>query len=190
MGSMRMTVSLFCAAALLAEEGKPTKPVLVHSDAACFVHALRAMPEVSRERFARAVDAGLALVHTARASGEMVVLVPATGTVEVNTRRISYGVTRIVGVAADRERLYVLLWTARAYDAPPDAGATVEGGSYRLHASWLADGSALAAPALGADGLPKAAPVETVEAGPLRLVEGGVECYGTRALYAGRDPKR
>jgi hypothetical protein len=188
---MRSSALLLLAAALAAEDGKPEKPALVHADAACFVHALRAMPETPRERkFERVVEPGLAMLHTVRATGEMTVLVPATGTVAINTRRISFVVTRIIGVAADAERLYVLVWTTRVYDRPPDRNATAEGGSYALRTFWLADGSALLAPALAAEGLPEGAPPEAVDKGPLRLTKDGVECYGTRAAYKGRDLER
>ncbi len=154
--------------------------MLVHADASCFVHALPAFPEA--DLVERVVHPGLMLLHTARASGEMTVLARTTGTMAISTRRISYVQTRILGIAADAERLYVLAWSVRAWDKPPDRDAPVEGGRYELRAFRLADGKALRAPALKPEGLPKGAPPETLEHGPLRLVEGGVECYGTRAI--------
>ena len=159
-------------------------PLLVHADACCFVHALPAA-HAPEKHVGRVVDPGLVILHTVRDTGEMAVLVPATGTVAVSTRRISFRQTRILGIAADTERLYVLTWTVRVWDRPPERDAAVEGGSYVLRTYWLADGRALAAPALEAEGLPKGAPPETPEKGPLRLVAGGVECFGTRANYKG-----
>jgi hypothetical protein len=184
---MRSIALLLCAAALLAEEPKPGKPVLLHSDAACFVHAVRGVPEASRP-VERIVGPGHQLLHTIRTTGEMTVLVPATGTVAINTRRISFVQTRILGIAADEERLYVLIWSSgRVYDRPPDPGAPVEGGRHELRTFWLADGQPLAAPTLGAEGLPKVAPPETLGNGSLGPVKGGGECHGTRAVYKGRD---
>lgn len=180
---MRSVALLLCATALADAE----KPVLVHSDALCFVHALRAMPEASADRYARAVEGGRALLHTARATGDMTMLVPATGVVAINTRRISFQVTRILGVAADKERIYVLIWSGRVRDRPPAPDAPAEGGRHELRSFWLADGAPLRAPALEGEGLPKAAPPEGIEMGPLRLIEGGVECFCTRAAYKGRD---
>ncbi len=165
---------LLCA---LADE----KPVLVLADASSFVHAVRATPDGTY--LERVVEPGFMLLHTVRASGEMTVLIPPTGTVAISTRRISYGTTRILGVAADAERLYVLLWTGHAFGKPP---GPAEGG-YALRTFWLADGAALWAPALKPEGLPKEIPAETLEKGPLRLVKGGVELYGTRATYKERQ---
>jgi len=114
-------------------------------------------------------------------------LVEPTGTVAVNTRRISYEVRRVLGVAADAERLYVLLWwSGRIYDRPPAQGATIDGGRYELRVHWLDDAAALQAPSLRHDGVPEAAGRPCLDAGPLKLVPGGVSCFGTRARYDGR----
>jgi hypothetical protein len=184
---MRPLALLLCAPFVLAEDGTPEKPVLVHADAACFVHALRAAPDTSAGRFERVVAAGRALVHTVRATGEMTVLVPPTGVVAISTRRASFKVERILGVAADKERLYVLSWTGRAWDRPPAPDAPLAEGRHALRVFWLADGEALKTPVLDAAGLPKEAGPETLEKGPLRLIETGVECFGTRASYRGRE---
>jgi hypothetical protein len=178
---MRLAFPLLCAAALADVE----KPALIHSDAGCFVHALRAPPDASGY-VERVVASGRAILHTARATGDMAVLVPATGVVAISTRRLSFRVTRILGTAADEERLYVLVWSGRAWDRPPAPDAPIEGGRYELRAFWLADGAPLEVPSLDT-GLPKDAPPETLERGPLRLVQRGIECYGTRAAYKGRE---
>lgn len=157
------------------------KPVLVVKTASCFVHAVPACTDGTR--LERVLEQGQMLLHTVRESGEMTVLVPPTGVVAVSTRRISYRTTRIAGVAADVERLYVLLWTGHAFDKPPGP----EEGSYVLRTFWLEDGAAIPAPALKPEGLPKEIPAETLERGPLRLVEGGVELFGTRVGYKGRQ---
>ena len=53
-------------------------------------------------------------------------------------------VTRVLGVAADAERLYVVLWSSgRIFDRPPAEDAALEGGRYELRVFWLGDGSAL-----------------------------------------------
>jgi hypothetical protein len=183
---MTSTAVVFLAAALIAQARQPEKPVLVHADAVCFVHALRAMPDAPDSHVERVIEPGLVLLHTTRSTGEMSVLVRTTGVVAISTRRVSFRVARILGVAADAERLYVLVWTGRAWDKAPARDALVDDGRYELRAFWLADGSPLAAPR-DVEGLPKAAPPETLEKGLLRLVEDGVECGGTRAVYKGRD---
>ena len=173
------------ATALAAEE----EPVLFVKHAACFVHALPAWPAAG-DRVERVVAPGHVLLHTSRETGRMTRLVEATGTVAVNTRRISYGVTRLLGVAADTERLYVLVWhSARIFDRPPEEGAALPGGRYEMRVFWLADGSALKAPPLGPEGLPESAAPESIGAGPLRVVDGGVACFGTTVRYDGRAPR-
>ena len=56
----------------------------------------------------RVVAPGHALLHTSRVTGRMTRLVAGTGTVAVNTRRISHRVSRVLGVASDAELLYAL----------------------------------------------------------------------------------
>ena len=161
-------------------------PVLLATHQACFVHALPAWP-AQADRVERVVGPGHALLHTSRATGKMTRLLPATGTVAINTRRISYCLTRVLGVAADAERLYVVLWASgRIFDRPPAEGAALAGGRYELRVFWLGDGGALPAPPLGPDGLPAAAPEPSLGRGPLNLVSDGVSCFGTTARYAGR----
>jgi len=153
------------------------QPVLVLASDSCFVHAVPAAPGAGS--LERVLESGHTLLHTVRDSGKMTVLVPPTGTVAISTRRISCQTTRIAGVAADAERLYVLVWMGHAYDKPPEEGV------YALRTFWLEDGAALWAPLLKT--APTKAPAETLEKGPLRLVEGGVEVYEARATYKGRQ---
>ncbi len=157
------------------------KPVLVHKSDSSFVHALRTGGDGTL--LERVVEPGCMLLHTVRTSGEMTVLVPPTGTLAINTRRISYVTTRILGIAADAERLYVLFWSGHAFDKPPGPAD----GRFELRTFWLADGAALRAQILKAEGLQNEIPAETLEKGPLRLVEGGVEAYGTRATFKERQ---
>jgi len=174
------------AAATLAQGEKKLlpPPVLVAKTDAALVHAVRTARDPSEaEPWHRRSD-GYLLLHTDRKTGEMRHLIPNTGTVEVPTVRPSVVQTRMVGVAADAERLYVLLWTSgRIFDRPPASDAPVEGGRYELRVFWLADGSQIAKPALDPEKWPKTAPPEVTDAGPLKLVKDGVECYGVTARY-------
>jgi hypothetical protein len=125
----------------------------------------------------------------------------STRTVEAPTRRISFHQTRLVGLACDAERLYAVVWSSgRVYDRPPHPGGPFKGGSYSLHAFWLADGTSLgetwllkepgkspvSRPNAVAVELPDLAPQETLEKGPLELVEQGVACYGLDFEFEGR----
>ena len=127
------------------------------------------------------------LLHTARDTGKMTRLIDATGTVAVNTRRISYRVARVVGVTADAERLYALLWhSGRIFDRPPEDGAALKGGRYELRVFWIADGSALRVPVLGPEGLPDVVPAASLGPGPLKGEKGGVACFGKVVRYDAR----
>jgi hypothetical protein len=162
--------------------------LLVKRDA-CFVHGLTVLPSSAGSRrglVERVVSAGHVLLHTSRETGKMIRLGEATGVVAVNTRRISYVATRTLGVVADEERLYALLWTSGRLWSPPAGDAAVPGGRYALRVFWLADGAPLPAPHLDPSDLPDAAPPASLGAGPLEVVEGGVSCFGTTARYDGR----
>ena len=198
---MRRFFSLTFVAAALAfvavvparAQGKPDtpkKPVLVAKGEKHFVHALEMSPLRSRaSAVERIVARGSGLVHTNRQSGEMTHLIPPTGTVCINTRRISYLQTRIVGIVADAQRLYVLRWqSGRIFDKPPAADAVLTHGHYELSVFWLADGSLILGGSLRAKGLPKHAPVEALAPGPLKLVKRGVSCYGSTFHFKGKKP--
>jgi len=117
-------------------------------------------------------------------AGEMTRLIH-TGTWEVNTERISYHQSRVVGVVADKQRLYVAVWhSGRIYDRPPNPYAKRTGGTYVLTAFSLADGKKITGLGLVGSG-PKTVPGETVEAGVLHLEENGVSCFGTRLEFEG-----
>jgi len=184
-----------CLLALLApvllaqdEEKTPPPPVLVAKSDAAFVHALRQAVIPQGWGLRGGEREGYDLLHTNRKTGEMKRLIRPTGTFSVPTRRLSYVVARMIGVAADAERLYVVLWqSGRIFDRPPAADAPVEGGRYELQVFWLADGSRIAAPWIDPENWPKAAPPETVEAGPLKLVKGGIQCYGVTGRYEGKE---
>jgi len=160
--------------------------VLLTKHVACFVHALPTWP-ARDDHVERVIGRGHALLYTSRESGRMTRLVETTGIVAVNTRRASYRVTRLLGIASDSERLYVLLWfSGRVYDRPPEEGAALEGGRYEMRVFWLGDGGALRSPPLGPSGLPAAAPRASLGVGPLKIVSDGVSCFGRTARYDGR----
>ena len=171
------------------EQPELKKPVLVSKGTKHFVHALDMSPLRAEGWVEFVVAPGWGLVYTNRESGQMQHLMRPTGTVRINTRRISYSQSRIVGVAADANRLYVLRWqSGRVFDKPPAADAKPEGGRYELSVFWLADGSLVQLRPLGTKGLPKHAPVQQLTPGPLKLVKGGVSCYGSTFRYKGKKP--
>ncbi|MBY0232897.1 MAG: hypothetical protein K2W96_26745 [Gemmataceae bacterium] len=99
--------------------------------------------------------------------------------------------TRVVGIAADKERLYVLVWSASwRYEDFAAKGLVVgkppESDSYMLRVFWLEDGKEIESVALGGKKRPKALPGETAEKGPLEAKDGEVEAYGEVFRYKGR----
>src|SRR5205809_241761 len=78
------------------------------------------------------------------------------------TRRPRYGQSRLAGVAADAERLYVLTWERSGWGSPPadtpagprKAGEAAAPGRYRLGVFWLADGSPVHAQPLSGGDIP------------------------------------
>ncbi len=182
LGSALLTFALLPAALAAADD-----PALLVKTKACFVHALPAWPAPTGDHVERVVARGHEPLHTARSSGKMTRLLPITGTVAINTRRISYRVTRILGIAADAERLYVLRWASgRLFDRPPTEGEAIPGGRFELRVFWLGDGTELATRALGAAGWPAAAPEASLGKGPLTKVTDSVSCFGTTLRYRGR----
>src|SRR5262249_2206220 len=110
------------------------------------------------------------------------------GTWSVPTRRISYQQTRLVGVTADAERLYVLVWhSGRVFDRPPRLDEEAVKGTYRLSVYWLADSSKIAERDLTGREVPAKAPKETTGKGPLTVADGTVSCYGTKFQFKGKE---
>jgi hypothetical protein len=93
---------------------------------------------------------------------------------------------RIVGIASDAERLYVLSWNSGQTRNPPGEAATE--GHYSLQTFWLAEGARIYAWPLTGSDVPAAAPAETTDKGPLQLTGNGVSCYGTTVSFKGNEP--
>jgi hypothetical protein len=128
-----------------------------------FVHAVPLKP-------------GCVVVHTVKSSGVMKPLLkiaPPEGALRASARG---GVEVFpAGAARDGERLYVVA----AERSPRATAATL-----KLHAFWLADGRPLVGD--GVDAGTATEPQDTLGAGALKLIEGGVECNGTALLFDGR----
>jgi hypothetical protein len=133
--------------------------------------------------------------HTVLPEGRLRVLYRSGTTVGIpvpmGIDRTPYHQTRVVGVAADAERLYVLVWSTKwmvlgagdlgAGPGPPASDA------YELRVFWLADGSLVGAFPLGGTARPRVVPRESVEAGPLEVMSGGVWVYGESLRFRGKD---
>jgi hypothetical protein len=162
-----------------------SQPKLIAKDKDYFLHALPPEQPLAATRIERRslgrfqTIRGLVLLHTSRATGEMKILAAGGTTasylVERNSGRPDYYQARIAGVAAQKERIYVLRWQSTPDKDPsmhlvvfrPDTGA-------RVHSLQLKG-----------DAVPKKEPKETADKGPLRLHHDGVTCFGTRFQFEG-----
>jgi hypothetical protein len=142
---------------------------------------------------------GLALYHATAGTGEMHCLLASgpwsrPSLIQTAALHTDHGLARIVGVAADRERLYVTWWHAETQTAELDrpTGRRPElkqfgQGAYRLFVFNLKDGKILQRFDLKGTRLPKVPPEETVGRGPLQVRVDEVSCYGvTFAIKNGR----
>jgi hypothetical protein len=173
-----------------AEKVVSPKPTLVLKGKHCFIHALPFAPEPTRLR-ADFLPTGLQLLHTLSETGEMRLLL-TSGTRETvgpeRALRLHYTQTRIVGVAGDADRLYVVTWTSSDLRDPPSSTADrIKGGSYRLDVFWLVDGSQLTELQLTSKALPETSPRETTDNGSLEVGEKEVTCYGLTISVRGKE---
>jgi hypothetical protein len=171
---------------------KPDQLVQVAKGDGYVVHALVGPPVPF---FAPQPPAASYLLHTALPAGRLTVLYRSGTTAGIpepmGYDRTPYHQTRVVGVAADAERLYVLVWSAR-WLVPDGGGAGGErrppaSDRYEVRVFWLADGSAVGSFPLGGTARPRVVPRELVEAGPLEVMSGGVRMYGESLRFRGKD---
>jgi hypothetical protein len=136
-----------------------------------------------------------ALLHTALPSGKTRTLLRTGTTVGVPVPMAidRYPITqkRLVGVAADGERLYVLVWSATwKYEDFAGKGLVIgkapESDAYALSVYWLEDGTDLGGIALRGAKRPKTVPAETLDKGPLAVKDGTVAAYGQTFRFRGK----
>lgn len=155
------------------------------------IHALPSPPAAWRSNVARAMSSGIGLTYTDLGSGRMRYLTEPTGTVSIDTRRISYHHTRLVGVTLDDERLYAVLWRSQRLWSPPrDSEVPLPDGAYWLQVFWLKDGSKIHESGLATATLPERSPPESIGRGPLVVTNGTVSCYGAVFRFRGKDLAR
>lgn len=177
------------ALGLFAAAPKPGEPVAIAKGDGFVVHALGG---AVHPFLAEHPETALHLLHTALPGGRLTVLFRSGTTVSIpvpmGLNRVPYSQTRVVGVAADAERLYVLVWSAKwtvldlggAVAKPPESDA------YAVRVFWLADGSEVGRFDVGGEKRPKTVPRESTEAGPLAVEKGGVSAYGEAFQIEGK----
>jgi hypothetical protein len=165
--------SLGAPAPVTEEKADPTKSKLLAKGSGYFIHAIPTSP-VGETIGIRHI-AQYQIVRTDRETGEMAALFRSSiEPLNPQAHVLRYRSARILGTAHDSERLYV-------------ATNGVDGPHYQLLVFWLADGSQIANPKLAGKGLPTRIPEETVEAGPLSMVDNEVSCYGTTLKFKGKE---
>ena len=104
---------------------------------------------------------------------------------------------RIAGLAADDERIFVLLWHSSRNLTPEQAAkelaslpaleaqAAKQLGTYRLMVFRPDDGVPCYWPELKGDGVPKTRPDGRTDAGPMQLDRDGVKCFGVALKFKG-----
>ena len=189
-----ITIAIFltvCTFGLLAQGGgaPPTNPQLLAKGTNYVVHAIPRMPPTHAAT--PPLVGGHVLVYTSVHTGKMTILT-SSGILPFVTRRASWAQQRILGVVADSERLYVLLWLSqRNYDRP-DWRITLPlqkvGGKYYLRVFSLADGSPVLTSTVGprAEDLPKSVPGESMKQGPLVFHKPGISFFGRYFVFEGR----
>lgn len=182
---------LVAAQPVPAPAAAPDQPVQVAKGDGYVVHALIGP---ASPFFAPQPPTTPTILHTALPSGRLTVLY-RSGTiigipVPMGIDRTPHHQTRVAGVAADAERLYLLVWSARwvvlGAGAPGAGPGPPASDTYELRVFWLADGSLIGSVPLGGMGRPRVVPRESVEAGPLEVMSGGVRVYGESLRFRGK----
>jgi hypothetical protein len=187
--------ALLAAAPEPAADPKPGQPIVVAKGDGFVVHTL-GEANVALALIGQQPATAPLILHTALPSGRLTVLFRSGTTVgfpiPMGINRIPYSQTRVVGVAADTERLYVLVWSAewKVLDRG-GAGAEVKppaSDAYAVRVFWLADGSEVGSFAVGGEKRPKTVPRESMEAGPLAVEKaGGVSVYEETFRFKGKE---
>src|SRR5262249_31775023 len=124
---------------------------------------------------------GLVLLHTSTATGQMKILAAGGTTVDDtfarfrNNPRPDIYRTRIAGIVADKERIYVLRWHSSPYKEP----------SMQLLVFRPDTGEQIHSLPLKGDAVPREEPKETAKKGPVQLHADGVTCFGMRFEFKG-----
>lgn len=178
-----------------ADDSKPGQPIVVAKGDGFIVHTLGGAGPAPA-LFGRQPGTALHVLHTALPAGRLTVLFQSGTAVGIpipmGLNRIPCSQTRVVGVAADAERLYVLVWSAEwQHLGGFGAGGEVKpplSDVYAVRVFWLADGSEVGSFAVGGEKRPKTVPQESMEAGPLTVEKaGGVSVYGETVRFKGKD---
>lgn len=190
-----MLLAVFTSGFLFAADPELDKPkvTLVAKTPEAFLSYL---PLIDPDQWFRSNREGGSLLYTSRETAQMKVLL-TSATWSDHRRRQTYFQTRILGVAADNQRIYVLAVSVAQMDRrpeqlnkpmnldTPEAGKSQRPAraTFTLNVYRLKDGELLASQELKGDRLPKSVTAETTGVGPLSLIKNGVEVYGVKLEF-------
>jgi hypothetical protein len=168
-----------------------SQPKLLVKEKDYFLHALPPGNENWHTRgvktpgfgFRQSAARGLVVLHTSTATGEMKILAAGGLSVGPDFRNSAPPVylSYIAGVAADKERLFVLVWSSSDFHAGTSSG------EYHLLVFRPGDGKRIRSLELEKPDAEVRQPKETADKGPLRLLDDGVSCFGTKYVFNGTD---
>ena len=130
----------------------------------------------------RVVQPGTVILHTDTKTGQATWII-RTGVYEIPTRRISYSVTRLLGLLqTDTHIVTVSYYAGKIWDRPPRTTPPDKGG-YRLSVFVKESGMKKFDVELKASSArPKQVPEETTELGVIQKTDGGFSVLGTSFL--------
>lgn len=177
----------------------PGPPVLITKGTGYYVHAIPGVTSAAPRPVLVAgppLGTGLGLYHTTAETGAMRLLLTSGTTVSIipmGIDRVDFTRTRIAGVAADAERLYVLVYQ-RHTSVRREAGPIREPAEYQGRAGYdlivfrLADAMPVQHIELKQGDFPKEPPTtDTVKPGPLVVKDNVVTCYGVSFTFKGSE---
>jgi hypothetical protein len=199
--TMLATLILSAPAPAVQPPGVPSpEPVLVAKGKGFLIHAVTLGSEPAQPKTpplvafqTAALSQGVAIFHTDTETGKMKALMTSGMLVRqsppMGIDRLYYTATRVAGIAADTERLYVLVSVRKKtamLQARPMENPDFEPATYHLAVLSLADGEALHVLPMKEGDFPKELPAETVKPGPVELKENGVACFGVTFTFKGQ----
>lgn len=154
------------------------EPVVVAKTETTFIHAFHGLAQ-QNDRFYRPIHPGIVVMRTDRETGDAKVML-GTGTFSIPTRRISYSISRLLGLyATDTHLAAVVYQSGRIWDRPPRE-PDPENGSYRLVVYEIESGKSILSQPVALEGdRPKHVPDDTTGLGVIEMTGEGFRVFDT-----------
>lgn len=173
-----MALLVFIATSVAENPADTAQPRLIASGPDFAIHQFKGAVEFGRMGFA--LRSGIVIAHTDLQSGKLTWLI-TTGLRSIPTRRISYSISKLVGLAQDDKRLFAVVYTSGrmfTQDDRPPASHDPRKGQYILYVFSKAEGTKIYTWSFtDPQFFPEAVPEETVETGLLRITDQGYRVF-------------